>query len=116
MIPSIPLRVAALLTLWPLCATAQGQSSRPAMRVTLDADGHAVVRAVRTRTPIKIDGVLDEPIYTESPATSGFTQSEPKGGAPATEDTDVWVSFDDRNVYISAKAWEPHPERMIANE
>jgi hypothetical protein len=28
----------------------------------------------------------------------------------------VWLLFDDDNVYISARCWDSHPERMIGNE
>jgi hypothetical protein len=41
---------------------------------------------------------------------------EPNGGQPASEKTEVWIAFDQRNVYVSMRAWESHPERMIANE
>jgi hypothetical protein len=41
---------------------------------------------------------------------------EPAGGQPATEKTDVWVSYDQSHIYVSMRAWESHPERMIANE
>ena len=28
----------------------------------------------------------------------------------------MWVFFDNANVYISARLWDSHPERMVANE
>ena len=47
---------------------------------------------------------------------SDFIQIEPQEGSPATQQTEVWLLFDDEYVYISARCWESHPERMIANE
>jgi hypothetical protein len=50
-----------------------------------------------------VDDRLDEPVY-ESTIPS------------ATEKTDVLVLFDDRNFYVSARLWDRHPERIVANE
>ena len=50
------------------------------------------------------------------PPISDFIQTEPQEGAPATEKTEVWVFFDDDNVYVSLRCWESQPERLVANE
>ena len=84
--------------------------------VVRDGDGKTTVRAVRVSAPLRIDGVLDEPIYSEVTPISEFIQAEPQHGAPATERTHVWISFDEDNVYVSMRAWESQPERMIVNE
>jgi hypothetical protein len=47
---------------------------------------------------------------------SDFIQTEPNPGEPATEKTEVWISFDRTNVYVSIRAWESRPERVTANE
>ncbi len=49
-------------------------------------------------------------------AISDFIQQEPEEGQPATEKTEAWILFDDVNLYISARNWDSHPEREIANE
>ena len=41
---------------------------------------------------------------------------EPQEGSAATERTEVWVTFDRDNVYVSFRCWESHPERVVANE
>ena len=74
------------------------------------------VRAVRVSEPLDIDGRLDELVYTTVPPISDFIQQEPQEGEPATEKTDAWILFDDRNLYISARCWDSHPEREIADE
>lgn len=84
--------------------------------ISRDEQGHATVRAVRVDTPMKIDGKLDEPIYGTAQPASGFIQMEPRAGQPATEKTEVWVSFDKDNVYVSFRAWESQPERTVVNE
>ena len=74
------------------------------------------MRAVRIAEPIRIDGRLDEAIYSQTPSISDFIQQEPQEGAPATEKTEAWIFFDDRNIYVTARCWDSHPEREIANE
>jgi hypothetical protein len=79
-------------------------------------DGRATLRAVRLTEPLRIDGELGESLYTTVEPISDFIQVEPQGGAAATERTEVWVSFDDENVYVSFRNWETQPDRLVANE
>jgi hypothetical protein len=74
------------------------------------------VKAHRTSQPIRVDGRLDEEIYKTTPAIADFVQQEPDEFKPATEKTEAWIFFDDDNVYVSARNWETHPERRVANE
>src|SRR5262245_45305789 len=64
--------------------------------ISRDESGHATVRAVRLTEPLRIDGVLDEPIYTTVSPMSGFYQMEPKWSEPASQKTEIWVFFDDK--------------------
>ena len=84
--------------------------------MTRDDDGNATLRAVRLEEPFVLDGSLDERAYASVPAMSGFVQQEPHAGEQATEQTDVWVFFDRNNVYVAARLWDSHPERIVANE
>ncbi|MGH9257782.1 MAG: DUF5916 domain-containing protein, partial [Vicinamibacterales bacterium] len=84
--------------------------------ISRDASGRATIRAVRVTTPLRLDGLLDEPFYTGVPPISDFIQQEPEEGAPATEKTEMWLAFDDDNVYVSFRSWESEPGRLVANE
>ena len=84
--------------------------------IARDDQGRATVRAVRVTTPMRIDGKLDEAVYSSVHPASGFIQMEPRAGQPASEKTEVWVFHDDANVYVAFKAWESEPGRRIANE
>jgi len=82
-----------------------------------DDRGGATVRAVPLRSAWVLDGILDEVIYQESLPANGFIQQIPDEGAPATEDTDVWVFFDESSIYVGAKLWESATEdEWIAND
>ena len=89
----------------------------PPAVVARDAAGRMTIRAVRLAAPLDIDGTLDERFYEDVPALSDFVQVEPDEGAPATEQTEVWLAFDDDNLYISARCWDSAPEsQWVANE
>jgi hypothetical protein len=74
------------------------------------------VQAHRLSSALRIDGKLDEEIYRATDAISDFVQQEPDEFKPATEKTEAWIFFDDDNIYISARNYESHPERRVANE
>src|SRR5262245_15379008 len=46
--------------------------------------GRATLRAFRLTDPLRIDGRLDEAVYTEVLPISDFIQMEPHAGSPAT--------------------------------
>jgi hypothetical protein len=80
------------------------------------ANDRAIVRFVKLPAALKLDGRLDESLYTESRAVSDFVQLEPRNGEPATEKTEVWLAFDATNIYVSMRVWESRPDRMVVNE
>ncbi len=84
--------------------------------VARDDAGHATVRAVRATSPIRVDGRLDEDVYSTQKPMSGFIQVDPRNGQPAGQQTEVWLLFDATNVYVSARVWESNLDRMVANE
>jgi hypothetical protein len=87
----------------------------PPAVVARDADGRVTLRATQLAgTPLTFDGRLDEAFYRSIPAISDFVQQEPDEGQPATERTEVWVLYDEENLYVSVRLWESEPERRIA--
>ena len=74
------------------------------------------VRAHRPSSALRIDGRLDEESYRTTSPITNFVQQEPDEFKPATEKTEAWIFFDDDNVYVSARNFETHPERRVANE
>jgi hypothetical protein len=73
------------------------------------------IRAVRIERPPDVDGVLDEELYGQIPAITGFIQQEPHPGEPSTERTEIWLTFDDRQIYVSARMWQD-PSGIVATE
>jgi hypothetical protein len=116
---SVTVAVTLAIGLWlPLPAAAQppAPDSTSILVSPRDAQGRLTLRAVRSAAPFRIDGQLDEEIYGAVEPVSDFIQMEPAGGQPASETTEVWIAFDDRNVYVSMRVWESRPELRVANE
>ena len=88
----------------------------PPAVISRDDNGRATVRAVRLERPLSIDGQLDEDVYSVVPGAGDFIQQEPREGDPATEKTEVWVLFDDKNVYVAARCWDSQPDRWVLTE
>ena len=84
--------------------------------VARDERGRATVRAVRLTQPLRLDGRLDEEVYTSVPPIDGFIQQLPVEGIPATEPTEVWIFFDAETLYIAARCLDSQPDRIAANE
>jgi hypothetical protein len=72
-----------------------------------------VARAVRTHLPIRLDGVLDEEAWTAADPITGFIQSKPDAGMPATEQTVVRILYDEENLYIGALMLDSDPAGII---
>jgi hypothetical protein len=103
----------------PVLAQARGPSVPPPIppaTIARDDHGQATIRALRIQQPPQMDGRLDEELYRITPPIDGFIQQEPSEGALASENTQVWIFFDDRNIYVSARCFDSHPERDVVTE
>jgi Domain of unknown function (DUF5916) len=74
------------------------------------------IRAVRCPSPIKLDGVLDEPEWAKAPRISNFTQRELDEGRPATEKTEVAVLFTKTDLYIGIWCFDKDPDKIVAQK
>ena len=111
----------AALTGAPLDAQQQ-QGNAPAAPVppaviTRDATGQATVRAIKLSAPLTVDGKLDEEVYRREQPFGGLIQVVPRYGQEMTERSDVWVTYDDKFIYLSCRCYDSAPpEDWIANE
>ncbi len=71
-------------------------------------------RVARTNQPIRIDGVLDEEVWRNSPHIGGFIQNDPYPGQPPTEQTEVRLAFDDNALYIAVRCLDSRPETILS--
>jgi len=77
--------------------------------------GRPRVSPTRTDTPPRIDGVLDDEVWRTAAHITQFTQQAPLDGAPATEDTDVYIAYDSEHIYFGFHAHYKDPSIMRAN-
>ncbi len=66
------------------------------------------LRAVRTTTPPVIDGVLDDAVWKTAGSSSAFTQKYPNEGTATSEQTTVYVLYDDTAVYVAFDCPQVH--------
>ena len=91
---------------------AKAKPAHASPNTQLPAPADKVVRAVRTTEPITLDGRLDESVWKTAPRATGFTQNDPQDGAPPTEQTDVWVAYDDHALYVAALCHDSDPSKI----
>jgi hypothetical protein len=64
--------------------------------------------------PPKIDGRVNDSAWEYATSLGPLTQQSPHEGAEPTYPTDVKVLYDDKFFYVSVRAWDPEPEKLIA--
>ncbi len=79
-------------------ASARAQAIHP--------DPPPVAQAVPLPGPITLDGRLIEDVWRTAPAATGFRQSEPREGEPATQRTEVRFAYDHDALYVGARMFD----------
>jgi hypothetical protein len=64
------------------------------------------VSAYRINEPLKIDGILDEPIYQNAETATDFVQLMPYNGKPSFQPTEVRILYDDDAIYVGAMLYD----------
>ncbi len=73
-----------------------------------------IINAERISSQIKIDGKLNEKIWTEGKGVSNFIQRDPIEGTQPSEKTIVKILYDDDAIYIGARMFDTHPDSIIS--
>ncbi len=72
-----------------------------------------VVHVVSGGETIKLDGVLDEPVWRKAEAATRFWQMAPLDRVPATEKTEVRVVQDEKALYFGIICHDSHPSGIV---
>ncbi len=111
------LTTAVMLMLAPFASAQQPPAPIAPAVITRNDAKQATVRAVKLDGPLRIDGRLDEAVYSATQPITDFIQTLPRNGEDPTEKTEAWVMFDAQNFYVSARVWDSAPpNKWIANE
>jgi hypothetical protein len=62
----------------------------------------------RVEADVRVDGVLDEPIWASAALLTGFSQYSPVDGLPAQDSTEVLIFYTSHAIYFGVRAYEPH--------
>ncbi|MGK7312258.1 MAG: DUF5916 domain-containing protein [Candidatus Longimicrobiales bacterium M2_2A_002] len=80
------------------------------------SEGELEVPPPRVEAPaIDIDGRLDEAEWRRAAVLTGFTQSQPMEGIPATQETEVRVFYGPDAIYFGVRAYDTSPSRIRAS-
>jgi hypothetical protein len=77
-------------------------------------NGEKSVRISRIERPPKIDGLIEDNCWKNIQPISGFFQYDPINGAKASEETYVWVAYDQKNIYFAFLMKDSQPEKIWA--
>jgi hypothetical protein len=97
-----------------LAALAAVQDAQPATgRPTSTATTVATASAARAEQPPRIDGRTDDAVWQTAPKYSGFRMFEPKVDVDPTFKTEFQAAFDDKNLYVVVRMFDPHPDSIM---
>jgi len=102
--------VLAVLVFSPAAAT--GQEPEPAKAAHPEKPHY---RIPRISTPIKIDGVLDDPAWREALTVDVDNEIDPGRNVPAPVTTLCYLAYDEDNLYAGFRANDPDPAAIRAN-
>ncbi len=108
------LAAAAALTL--AAALAHAEAPAPPYALAPNREMSPTVSLTKLPSGIrapKIDGRLNDSAWEYAGALGAFTQQSPHEGAEPTFKTDVKVLYDAKYFYVSVRAWDPEPEKLI---
>lgn len=74
----------------------------------------ATIEAVRTDTPPKIDGVLDDLIWKQTKGYTEFISFLPEYGKIPKEKTVAYMAYDADYLYFGFKCYDREPEKIVA--
>lgn len=70
--------------------------------------------AAPTTTPPTIDGRLDDAVWAQLPAQSGFTNQV--SGEPGSLPTQSWITYDQNFIYVAFQCDNPNPNGILARD
>lgn len=71
------------------------------------------LNATRIGESVTIDGVLTEEAWKKADVATNFTQFAPRPGDPASEESEVYLLYDEVAVYIGAHLYDRDPQKIL---
>ncbi len=73
-----------------------------------------IATAIRAPSSPQIDGRDADALWRDAPAVDGFRQFDPKEDVEPTLRTEARFAYDDRNLYVLVRAFDPRPDSIMA--
>ena len=88
----------------PIGADAQTERELPRMSIH------------QTSEEIKVDGILDEPVWQNVEPIRQLYQIQPDQGEPATEQSEVRIMYDGKKLYFGFIFYDSEMDKIVAND
>jgi len=71
------------------------------------------VEVLPISTPLTIDGILDEPVYSQVKPAKDFVQLQPYNGKPSLQPSEVYFFYDQTAIYVGAMLYDSAPDSIF---
>jgi len=107
------MRTVTTLLLFIVALPAFSQSTPPdAPRIKIGAENS--ITATYAETAPRIDGVMDDTIWSEVVAATDFVQLDPNEGAAPSQPSAVRIAYDENNLYFGLSFYDSEPDLIRA--
>ena len=119
----MPIRSSAIVLaalLAPAMVRAQAVANRdpqpvpPNAAASPEAAAARRATAVRAARPPVLDGRQDDPVWSEAQEITQFRQFDPVEDGEPLFPTMAKVAYDERNLYVFVRAFDPHPDSIVS--
>ena len=87
----------------------------PPVSIRAEIDTPKAYEIKRSDGALKIDGLLDESVWKNSAPMPLLVETWPADNTAPPVRTDAYLAYDDKNVYVAIKAFDPDPKKIRAH-
>jgi len=84
-------------------------------QISLGSDGGKTIVIPKLSESARIDGVLDDSVWSQALLIDDFHQYEPVEYAEPSQKTEIWIYYTEDALYIAHHFWEDDPSQISAN-
>ena len=106
----------ALVAYFMFCLLTSKASPANTDHESTETSAHREIKAIRTETPPKIDGKLDDPCWQNSAKTGDLIQFEPQRGEQASQPTTIYLAYDANKLYVAFECFKTDMNNLAANQ
>ena len=108
------LAVPALLSAQTLASGSTGSDTSKRVTGGPPTLMYAPATATRARRAPVLDGRTDDAIWSEARVIDQFLEFQPNEGVESRFKTEIRIAYDDRNLYILGRMFDPSPDSIVA--